>query len=89
MFFSQLKQNENLLRRLTGGENGSSEYTFQAFDINVKLNLQVSLVKFDSPELSSIILAKSLLFGSCRCPQINPRKLRHIIPVPSVEQKTG
>jgi hypothetical protein len=63
MFFSRLKQNENLLRRLTGGENGSSEYTFQAFDINVKLNLQVSLVKFDSPVLSSIILAKSLLFG--------------------------
>jgi hypothetical protein len=41
VYFSQVAPNENLLRRITGGENGSSEYTFQAFDINVKLNLQV------------------------------------------------
>ncbi len=54
MFFSQLKQNENLLRRLTGGENGSSEYTFQAFDINVKLNLQVSLFKGQCHEIHSL-----------------------------------
>ena len=39
--YSRVEQNENLLRRITGGENGSTEYTFQAFDINVKLNLQV------------------------------------------------